>query len=148
MKKAMNPETYDKLILQHQGEVNKQGHIVLMNVGVGFYEMQVNLAKNTANSMLISIRKFLHGQEFILSIEPSSGTEDLGKYMMIVNNNNYSHASKKIEELLTYLYREKLTLPTMISSFEQFSTYPGMNGGPPVNETLRAKVVALDLEPA
>ena len=34
----------------------------------------------------------------------------------------------------------------MILSFEQFSTYPEMNGGPPVNERLRAKVAALDLE--
>ena len=32
MKKAMNPESCDKLILRHQGEVNKQGHIALMNV--------------------------------------------------------------------------------------------------------------------
>ena len=38
--KAMNPEMYDKLVLQHQREVNKQGHIVLMNIGIGFYEMQ------------------------------------------------------------------------------------------------------------
>ena len=59
MKKALNPETYDNLILRHQGGVNKQGYIVLMNIGVGFYEMQVNFAKNIINLKSILIRKFL-----------------------------------------------------------------------------------------
>ena len=54
---------------------------------------------------------------------------------MVVNNNNCSRASKKIEELLTYLYKENLTLPTVILSLEQFSLYLEMNGGPLVNET-------------
>ena len=36
MKKVMNPDSYDELILQHQEEVNKQGLIVLMNVSVFF----------------------------------------------------------------------------------------------------------------
>ena len=96
--------------------------------------------------MSISIRKFLYGQGKVLVIEPTSDTEDLGKYIMIVNNTNYFHTSKKIEELLAYLYKEKLTLPTMISSLEKFNLYPEMNGGPPVNEMLRAKVAVLDLE--
>ena len=78
MKKAMNPESYDILILQHQGELNKQGHIVLMNVGVDLIETQVNFAKHTPNSVSISIRKFLHGQGKNLLIEPTSDTEDLG----------------------------------------------------------------------
>ena len=82
----------------------------------------------------------------MLAIKPRSDTEYLGKYILIVNNNNYSHASKKIEELMTYLYGEKLILPTMISSFEQFNIYPEMNGGFPVDNTLRAKVAVLDLE--
>ena len=105
-KKAMNPETYDKLIIRHQGEVNQHGHIVLTNAGVGFYETQMNFAKSTTQSMLILIRKFLYGQGKILAIEPTSDTEILEKYIMIVNNNNYSHASKKIAELMTYMYGE------------------------------------------
>ena len=38
MKRALDPGTYGELITRSQGEVNKQGHIVLMNIGVGFYE--------------------------------------------------------------------------------------------------------------
>ena len=53
MKKAMNPETYDKLILKHHGEVNKHRHIVLMNMVLGFYETQVNFVKNITNLMSI-----------------------------------------------------------------------------------------------
>ena len=34
----------------------------------------------------------------------------------------------------------------MISSFEQFHMYPEMNGGTPVDNTMRAKVAALNLE--
>ena len=49
MKKAMNPNSYNKLILRHQEEVNKQGNIVLMNVGVDLFETQVNFAKHTPN---------------------------------------------------------------------------------------------------
>ena len=65
---------------------------------------------------------------------------------MIVSNNNYSHTSKKVEELLTYLDKEKDTLLTMISSLEKLNSYPEMNGEPPVKESLRAKVAELDIK--
>ena len=39
--------------------------------------------------------------------------EDLGKYILIVSNNNYSYTSKKLKELLVYLDKEKVTLLTM-----------------------------------
>ena len=76
MKKALNPKTYDKLILRDQGEVNKQGNIVLMNIGVGFYETQLNFTKNTMNSKSISIRKFLYGHGNFLVIKLTSDTEN------------------------------------------------------------------------
>ena len=147
MKKAMNPDLYDKLILRHQDKVNKQGHIVLKNIGVDLLETQVNFAKHTPNSSVpISIRKFLYGPRKVLAIEPTSDLEDLGKYILIVSNKNYSHKSKKLEELLAYLDKEKETIPTMILSLEKFNSYPEMNGGSPVTESLRAKVAALELE--
>ena len=146
MNKALDPETYDKLILQNQGDVNNQGHIVLMNIGVVFYETYVNFAKNTKNSKSILIRQFLYGLCKVLAIEPTSDTEDLGKWILIVHNDNYSDATNKLDKLIAYLYKEKFTLPTMISSFEQFHMYPEMNGGMPVDNTTRAKVAALNLE--
>ena len=59
----MNLDSYDKLILQHQEEVNKQGYIMLINVGEDLFETQVNFAKHPPNSVSISIRKFHHGRK-------------------------------------------------------------------------------------
>ena len=117
-----------------------------MNIEADLFETQVNFAKYTPNSMLISIRKFLYGPGKVLAIEPTSDMEDTERYILIVSNNDYSHTSKKLEELLAYLDKEKDTLPTMISSLEKFNSYPEMNGGSPVTESLRAKVAALELE--
>ena len=86
--------------------MNKEGHIVLMNTGMGFYETQVNFTKNTKNSKSIMIRKFLYGHFKVLAIEPTSNTKDLGKWVLIVNNNNYSHATSKLDELIAYLSNE------------------------------------------
>ena len=69
MKKQMNPVLYDKLILRHHDEVNKQGHIVLMNIGVDLFETQVNFAKHIPNSVPTTVRKFLHGPGKVLAIE-------------------------------------------------------------------------------
>ena len=96
MKKAMNPDFYNRLILQHQDEVNRQGLIVLMNIGADLFETQVNFAKHTPNSVLISIRKFLYEPEKVLAIEKTSDMEDLGKYMLIVCNKDYSHTFKTL----------------------------------------------------
>ena len=65
---------------------------------------------------------------------------------MIVNNKDYPHTIKKIGELLTYLNKEKDTLPTMKSSLEKFNSYPEMNGGLPITESLSAQVAVLELE--
>ena len=77
IKKAMNPYLYDELILRHQDEVNKQRHIVLMNIGVDLFETQVNFTKHIPTSMSTSIRKFLYGPEKVLAIEQTVDTEDL-----------------------------------------------------------------------
>ena len=118
----------------------------MMNIKVGFYETHVNFAMKIKTSKSISIRQFLYGLCKVLSIEPTSKSKDLGKWILIVHNNNYSHAISKLDTLTAHLYKEKLTLPTMISSFEQFHTYLEINGGTPVDNTMRAKVAALNLE--
>ena len=85
-----------------------------------FFEIQVNFAKHIPNSVPTSIRKFLYGPGKVLAIEPTSDTEDLGTYILIVSNKDYSHTFKKLGELLAYLDKEKDTLPTMISSLARF----------------------------
>ena len=42
IKRQMKPDLYDKLILRHQDEVNKQGQIVLTNIDADLFETQVN----------------------------------------------------------------------------------------------------------
>ena len=117
-----------------------------MNIGVDFYETHINIAMNIKNSKAILIQQFLYGLCKVLAIEPTSNSKDLGKWILIVHNDNYFHAISKLDKLTAYLYKEKLTFPTMISSFKQFHTYPEINGGMPVDNTMRAKVVALNLE--
>ena len=106
----------------------------------------MNFAQHIPNSVPTTVRKFLHGPGKVLAIEQTIDTEDLGKYILLVSNKDRPHTIKKIGELLAYLNKEKDTLPTMKSSLEKFNSYPEMNGGPPVNESLRAKVAALDIE--
>ena len=65
---------------------------------------------------------------------------------MIVNNKDHPHATKKIGELLAYLYKEKDTLSTMKSSLARFNSYPEINGGPQITESLSAQIEALELE--
>ena len=104
LKKALAKGAYDKLILRHQEAVNRQRNINLMYIGDKFFETEVNLTPSIATSKSISIRKFLFGIGRISAIEPTSDTKDFGKYILIVNNSNYPHAIKKIEELLKHLY--------------------------------------------
>ena len=126
--------------------MNKQEHIVLMNIGADMLETQVNFAKHIPNSVPATIRKFLHGPGKGLAIEQTIDTEDLGKYILLVSNKDHSHISKKIGELLAYLNKEKYSFSTMISSLEKFNSYPEMNGGPPITESLSAQITALELE--
>ena len=69
IRKAMNPDFYGKLILRHQDEVNKQGYIVLMNIGADLFETQMNFTKHIPTSVSISIKKFLYGPGKVLAIE-------------------------------------------------------------------------------
>ena len=55
MKQALKPKIYDKSITRHQGVLNQQRHIVLMNVGAGFFESSVNVAIKILNSKAILI---------------------------------------------------------------------------------------------
>ena len=45
-KKALDSETYDKLMTRNQRWMYNQQYIVMMNVGVGFFETLVNFAMN------------------------------------------------------------------------------------------------------
>ena len=56
----------------------------------------------------------------MLEIKQIFDTEDLGKYIVIVSNKDHSHATKKIGELLAYLYKKKDTLSTMKPSKVHF----------------------------
>ena len=96
--------------------------------------------------MPITVRKFLQGPGKVLAIEQTIDTEDLGKYILIVSNKDHSHTIKKIGELLAHLKKEKDTLPTMRSSLAKFKSYPEMNGGPPITESLSDQVAALELD--
>ena len=75
----MKQDLYDKLILRNQDEVKNQGYIVLTNIDVDLFETQVNFVKNLSNSVLITVRKFLHGPGDVLAIEQTIDTEDLRK---------------------------------------------------------------------
>ena len=103
----MNLDLYDKLILRQQDEVNKQRHIVLMNIRPDLFETHVNYTKHTPNSVRINQGISLWTRKF-LAIEPTSDREVLGQNMLIVSNKDYPHTSKKLVKLLAYLTRKKI----------------------------------------
>ena len=55
MEQPLDFETYDKLITRNQGVLNEQRHIVLMNIGAGFFETPVNVAMKIPDSNAIPI---------------------------------------------------------------------------------------------
>ena len=63
---------------------------------------------------------------------------------MITNNKDL--AIKKIGELQLHLMKEKDTLPTMISSFERFGSFPEVKGGPPIGASFRDQVARMELQ--
>ena len=79
-----------------------------MNIDADLFETQVNFVQNSPNSVSTTVRKFLRGPGKVLAIGQTINTEDLGKYILIVNNKNHPNTIKKIGELLAYLKKEKI----------------------------------------
>ena len=125
--------------------MNKQGYIEITNIDADLFETQVNFVQNNPNSVPTTVRKFLQGPGKVLAIEHTINTEDLRKYILIISNKDHPHTIKKIGELLAHLKKEKDTLPTIRSSLAKFKSYPEMNGGLPITESLSDQVAALEL---
>ena len=65
---------------------------------------------------------------------------------MIVNNEDYAHATTKFDELLKHVYEAKHTLATMKSSHKRFGTYPEVNGGSPIDDIMNNTIATLNAE--
>ena len=118
-----------------------------MNVRDGFYELLVNVAYKVPNLKAIPIKQFIHGHCKVLEIELTKNSQDLEKWILLVNNDNYSHAKNKLEKLIDCLLKNKHSLQTMKSSLGRFQAYPEIDGGISANATTKEKVEALSLAP-
>jgi len=98
------------------------------------------------DSQSITISKFLTTIGQAVAIETTSDTEELGKYILIVNNKDHDHTKSKVDDILKYVYEEKDTLASMKSSQGKFGVYPEVNGGSPVNSTLNKTIAKLNAE--
>ena len=116
----------------------------LRNIDRKFFDIKINFQPLVENLQSITIRKFLTTIGQVVAIEPTSDTEDLGKYIVIVNNKDYDHAKRKFDDVLKYVYEEKDTLATMKSSQEKFGAYQEVNGGSPVDGTLNNTIATLN----
>ena len=146
LEKALENGGWDKLIRRYQVAVNKQRNIDIMNTDDKFFDTEVNFQLMVKNLKSITIKKFPTTIGRILAIKPTSDTKDLGKFILIVNNKDYAHATTKIDELLKHVYVEKHTLATTKLSHKRSGTYPEVNGGSPVDNTLNDTIVTLNAE--
>ena len=60
-KQALDLETYGKLITRNKVVLNQQRHIILMNVGAGFFETLLNVTINILGLKAIPIQPFIYG---------------------------------------------------------------------------------------
>ena len=72
------------------------------------FETRFNFTKHISTSVSTSIRKFLYAAGKVVPIKQTIDTKDLWKYIVIVNNKDHFHATKKVRELLAYLYKKKI----------------------------------------
>ena len=110
LKKQLNNGGWDQLLRRHQGNGNNQSIMDLRKIDNKFFDIKINFQPLVENSQSITIRKFLTTIGRVVAIEPTSDTEELGKYIMIVKNKDYDHAKRKFDDILEYVYKEKDTL--------------------------------------
>ena len=146
LEKKLDNGGWDKLLRRHQGNVNNHRIMDLRNIDSKLFATKVNFQPMRENSQSLTIGKFRATIGRILAIEPTSDSEDLGKYIFIVNNKDYEYAKMKFDDVLKYVYEEKDTLATMKSSHERFGAYPEVNGGSPVDGTLNDTIATLNAE--
>jgi len=126
--------------------VNNQRIMVLMNIDSKFFDIKINFQPMVEDSQSITISKFPTTIGRAVAIETTSDTEELGKYILIVNNKDYDHTKSKVDDVLKYVYEEKDTPSSMKSSQGKFDAYPEVNGGSPVNSTLSETIAKLNAE--
>ena len=119
-KQALKSKTFDNLIIRHQSIVSHQRHIVFINIADGFYEALVNVADKVPNSKAILIKHFIHRYCKVLGIEPTGNSQHLGKWILLVNNDDYSHAKNKLKKLIKCILKKEHSLQTMTSSLKHF----------------------------
>lgn len=100
LKKALDLDTYFKLFARNSKEIADQVPIVLMNLGDGFFETEVNLAMKVPNSTAVTITKFLHLLCKILEIERTNASQQQGKWILLVHKANHAHAVDELKKLL------------------------------------------------
>ena len=146
LKKMLNKGGYDKLLRRQTEIVNNQGIMVLMNVDSEFFDIELNFTPLIEGSKTITISKFLTTTGRVVAIETTSDTEELGKFILIVNNKDYDFTKSKVDDVLKYVDTKKDTLAPMKSSQLKFNAYPEVNGESPVNNTLDETVAKLNAE--
>ena len=90
--------------------------MVLMNVDSEFFDIELNFTPLIEGSKTITISKFLTITGRVVAIETTSDTEELGKFILIVNNKDYDFTKTKVDAVLTYVDTNKDTLAPMKSS--------------------------------
>ena len=120
--------------------------MVLRNVDSEFFNIELNFTPLTEGSKTITICKFFTTIGQVVAIETTSDTEELGKFILIVNNKDYDFTKSKVDDVLKYVDTKKDTLAPMKSSQQKFNAYPEVNGESPVNNTLDETVAKLNAE--
>ena len=123
VKRDMNKEAYDHLILLNHDEVNMQRLIDIANVTHNLFQSMINFHLIDTRSKSYEVIKFLHGPGKVLEIEPTIDTGKCGRYCMLTTDKNHDITYSKLKELQTCLMMVKDTNKSMIESFKIFGNY-------------------------
>ena len=115
MKQILRDANYDQLIISNQVDLNQQRRITLMNVSEDFFETSINIAPKIKDSLLYPIRTFLNSHCKVMAVERIEDKRKLGKYILILDDQDYPSAIEKLSKLFDSL-QKKNQLPTIKSS--------------------------------
>ena len=100
----LGPVYYNKLLLQNNVQLNDQRAITLINsADHGFFSLKFNPTREIQGLPAITTKSFLFNQCRAISLEQTKDIEEIGKYLLIVHNNNITQAKTKIGKILRKL---------------------------------------------
>ena len=141
--KQLLEDGYDQLFISNTLDLNQQGQIMRMNVfSEDFFKSSINLTLQLKESVSYPIRTFLLNHCKIMVIKYTADTKELGKSILILDDQCYATAMEKLSKIFDSLQKIN-QLPTMKSSLKKYNMYQEISRENQISDTLRTKAAQI-----